>query len=132
MRQLHDPQRLGQVLTNLIGNAIKFTPDGGRVTVVLHQTDEWRRAVASSTPASASRPKSCPTSSTASTAGAQAHESRAAGSGLGLSIVRSIVEMHNGRVSITSTPGKGTTVTVTLPRDMSVSSPAAVPSATSA
>jgi signal transduction histidine kinase len=58
--------------------------------------------------------------------GVQAHESRAAGSGLGLSIVRSIVEMHNGRVAISSTPGVGTQVSVALPRDVSVSSPAAV------
>ena len=59
--------------------------------------------------------------------GAQAHESRATGSGLGLSIVRSIVEMHSGRVSISSTPGKGTEVAVDLPREIAVSSPAAVP-----
>ena len=64
--------------------------------------------------------------------GARANESRAAGSGLGLSIVRSIVEMHNGRVSISSAPGRGTKVTVVLPRDIetgevAVSSPPAVP-----
>jgi signal transduction histidine kinase len=58
--------------------------------------------------------------------GAKAHQSRAAGSGLGLSIVRSIVDMHNGRVAVTSTPGVGTQVSVALPRDVSVSSPAAV------
>jgi len=57
--------------------------------------------------------------------GARASGSRAAGSGLGLSIVRSIVEMHNGRVAISSTPGAGTQVSVFLPRDVSVSSPAA-------
>jgi signal transduction histidine kinase len=38
--------------------------------------------------------------------------------------------MHNGQVEITSTPGKGTEVTICLPRDMSVSSPAAVRAAT--
>jgi signal transduction histidine kinase len=60
--------------------------------------------------------------------GAQANESRAAGSGLGLSIVRSVVEMHNGRVEISSSPGSGTQVLVSLPRDMSVSSPSPVQS----
>jgi len=58
--------------------------------------------------------------------GAQASEPRATGSGLGLSIVRSIVEMHNGRVAISSTAGAGTQVSVVLPADVSVSSPAAV------
>ncbi|MDL2334889.1 MAG: HAMP domain-containing sensor histidine kinase, partial [Chloroflexota bacterium] len=57
--------------------------------------------------------------------GTQAIEPRATGSGLGLSIVRSIVEMHDGRVAITSTPGAGTQVSVILPSDVSVSSSAA-------
>ena len=63
--------------------------------------------------------------------GADVGESRSSGSGLGLSIVRSIVEMHSGQVSISSAPGTGTEVTVSLPReitpsDVAVSSPAAV------
>ena len=131
VRQRHDPQRLGQVLTNLIGNAIKFTPEGGRVTVVLHQTDSGVELSVIDNGVGIPA-EELPYVFDRFYRGAWAHESRSTGSGLGLSIVRSIVEMHNGEVSITSTQGKGTTVTITLPRDMSVSSPAAVPSATSA
>jgi hypothetical protein len=49
--------------------------------------------------------------------GSRANEARGSGSGLGLAIVRSIVEMHNGRVMVESRVGSGTTFTVTLPAD---------------
>ena len=55
--------------------------------------------------------------------GTRRPEERAGGSGLGLSIARSIVDMHEGRVAISSTPDVGTEVVVTLPRQVSLSSP---------
>jgi signal transduction histidine kinase len=124
IRQRHDPQRLGQVLGNLIGNAIKFTPAGGRVEVALEETDKGAevRVVDNGVGIDASE---LPFVFERFYRGSKAGESRAAGSGLGLSIVRSIVEMHNGRVAISSRPGSGTQVSVALPRDVSVSSPAA-------
>jgi signal transduction histidine kinase len=130
VRQRHDPQRLGQVLTNLIGNALKFTPEGGRVTVALQQNDAGVELSVIDNGVGIPA-EELPYVFDRFYRGAWAHESRATGSGLGLSIVRSIVEMHNGQVAITSTQGKGTTVTISLPRDMSVSSSADVPSATS-
>ena len=48
---------------------------------------------------------------------------RAAGSGLGLAIVKSIMDMHHGRISVQTAADTGTRVVVTLPRDMSISSP---------
>ena len=126
IRQMHDPQRLGQVVTNLIGNAIKFTPAGGTVEVTLAATPEGAEVRVVDTGVGID-PNELPMVFERFYRGSQAHESRAAGSGLGLSIVRSIVEMHNGRVAISSTPGVGTQVSVALPRDVSVSSPAAVP-----
>jgi signal transduction histidine kinase len=125
IRQRHDPQRLGQVLGNLIGNALKFTPAGGRVEVELRATDAGAQLRVADTGVGID-PQELPYVFERFYRGSHAHESRAAGSGLGLSIVRSIVEMHNGRVAITSTPEKGTQVSVLLPRDMSVSSPTAV------
>ncbi len=125
IRQRHDPQRLGQVLGNLIGNAIKFTPAGGVVEVSLEKTKDGAEVRVADTGVGID-PQELPMVFERFYRGAQAHESRAAGSGLGLSIVRSIVEMHDGRVAITSTPGAGTQVSVALPRDVSVSSPATV------
>jgi signal transduction histidine kinase len=125
LRQLHDPQRIGQVLGNLIGNAIKFTPAGGTIDVSLAQTETGAELRVDDTGVGID-PAELPNVFERFYRGSQAHESRAAGSGLGLSIVRSIVEMHSGRVSITSTPGVGTHVSVALPRDITVSSPGPV------
>jgi two-component system, OmpR family, sensor histidine kinase BaeS len=127
IRQRHDPQRIGQVVGNLIGNAIKFTPEGGRVEVELQSSDEGAELTVADTGVGID-PQELPFVFERFYRGAQAHESRAAGSGLGLSIVRSVVEMHNGRVAISSKPGRGTEVSIVLPRDMSVSSPAPAPS----
>ena len=126
VRQPHDPLRMGQVLGNLLGNAIKFTPRGGQVHVTLDATDTGAELRVADTGVGINAAE-LPHVFERFYRGAQAHESRAAGSGLGLSIVRSIVEMHNGRVAISSTPGKGTEVSVDLPRDIAVSSPAAGP-----
>ena len=127
IRQRHDPQRMGQVLANLIANAIKFTPAGGRVEVGLSPAKSGAELRVGDT-GEGIDPAELPFVFERFYRGARASQSRAAGSGLGLSIVRSIVEMHNGRVAITSTPGAGTQVSVFLPRDVSISSPAPVPS----
>jgi len=124
LRQHHDPQRLGQVMGNLIGNALKFTPAGGSVAISLQPTPDGAeirvRDSGIGIPSN-----EMPHVFDRFYRGAQATEERASGSGLGLSIVRSIVEMHNGRVTLTSNPGDGTEVTVRLPRDVSNSSPRA-------
>jgi two-component system, OmpR family, sensor histidine kinase BaeS len=122
VRQRHDPQRLGQVVSNLIANALKFTPEGGHVTIRLRPTDEGADLSVSDDGVGIPAAE-LPYVFDRFYRGSWANESRATGSGLGLSIVRSIVDMHNGRVAITSAPGKGTEVTISLPRDMSVSSP---------
>jgi signal transduction histidine kinase len=126
IRQRHDPQRMGQVIANLLGNAIKFTPSGGQVRVRLDPTRTGAEVRVEDTGVGIN-PQELPFVFERFYRGAEANELRAAGSGLGLSIVRSIVEMHNGRVSITSKQGKGTEVSVALPRDISVSSSAPVP-----
>jgi signal transduction histidine kinase len=125
VRQLHDPQRIGQVLSNLIGNAIKFTPTGGSVDVELERTPEGAELAVTDTGAGIA-PEELPHVFERFYRGTSAEAERGAGSGLGLSITKSIVDMHNGRVTIQSSPGSGTQVLVSLPHDISISSPHAV------
>lgn len=126
VRQRHDPQRLGQVLSNLIGNAIKFTPAGGHIVVALRSIRQGAELQVRDTGVGVD-PAELPHVFDRFYRGARSSEVRAAGSGLGLSIVRSIVEMHGGRVTIESSPGQGTRVTVVLPRDVAQSSPPEAP-----
>ena len=126
VRQPHDPPRIGQVLTNLIGNAIKFTPTGGRVDVEVQETATGAELIVSDTGAGIA-PDEMPHVFERFWRGARAPELRASGSGLGLSIVKSIVDMHDGTINILSAPDMGTRVTVDLPRTIAVSSPSGGP-----
>ena len=122
VRQRHDPQRIGQVLTNLIGNALKFTPPGGRVTVGLQAVADGALLIVADTGVGIDAAE-LPHVFDRFYRGTLANEERGTGSGLGLSIVRSVVEMHGGNVAIESTLREGTRVTVHLPREVTVSSP---------
>ncbi len=112
----HDPQRLGQVLTNLIGNALKFTPRGGSVRVTLGPKNRGASIQVIDTGVGIDA-NELPHIFDRFYRGSRANEARGSGSGLGLAIVRSVVEMHGGRVMVESRVGSGTTFTVTLPLD---------------
>ena len=125
VRQPHDPPRVGQVLANLIGNAIKFTPAGGRVDVEVAATSAGARLTVTDTGVGIPADE-MPHVFERFWRGARRPELRASGSGLGLSIVRSIVDMHEGTINITSSPDVGTRVTVDLPRTVTGGSGASV------
>jgi signal transduction histidine kinase len=120
--QPHDPPRLGQVLSNLIGNAVKFTPAGGHVDVSVAATDDGAELSVSDTGVGID-PAELEHVFDRFYRGTRRREERSGGSGLGLAIARSIVDMHHGRISISSTPDVGTDVLVLLPRDVAASSP---------
>jgi signal transduction histidine kinase len=127
----HDPQRLGQVLTNLIGNALKFTPRGGLVRVVLSRYQHGARIQVVDTGVGIGA-NELPRVFDRFYRGSRANEARGSGSGLGLAIVRSVVEMHGGRVMVESRVGSGSTFTVTLPPDPRESADAVATGAVSA
>ncbi|OGN86812.1 MAG: hypothetical protein A2X23_08495 [Chloroflexi bacterium GWC2_73_18] len=116
VRTRHDQQRVGQLIGNLIDNAVKFTPAGGRVVVRLEPADDGATISVADTGIGIG-PEELPHIFDRFYRGTRAAEARAAGSGLGLAIVKSIVDMHRGRISVDSRSGEGTTVTVRLPRD---------------
>jgi PAS domain S-box-containing protein len=106
-----DPHRIQQVLSNLIGNAIKFTPRGGSITVSgLRGAGELRLAVSDTGPG-------IPAEQLPHIFGQfwQGSRTDRRGIGLGLSIAKGIVEAHAGRIWVESTVGQGSSFFFTLP-----------------
>jgi signal transduction histidine kinase len=106
-----DRDRLRQALANLVDNAIKYTPRGGRVGVQAssdHQTVQIRVTDTGSGIAEQHLPRIFDRLYR----GDQSRATR--GLGLGLSLVRAYVEAQGGKVAVSSTPGKGSTFTITL------------------
>jgi PAS domain S-box-containing protein len=108
-----DWRRVLQVLTNLLGNAVKFTPEGGliRVEAEPYGPDAVEFSVSDSGPGIA--PEVIPSIFEPCT---QAKDGATLGTGLGLSIAKGIVEAHGGQISVESAPGAGTTFRFTLSR----------------
>jgi len=117
MRVLADPIRLQQIVANLLLNAVKFTPEGGRVEVRLERTDSRVRIEVSDT-GKGIAPESMPhLFKRFWQADDSATRRRYGGFGMGLAIVRHLVELHRGTVRAESPgEGRGATFTVELPR----------------
>ncbi|MNS29823.1 Alkaline phosphatase synthesis sensor protein PhoR [compost metagenome] len=109
-----DPQRLTQVLLNLVGNAIKFTPEGGRIAVTLDR-DEGHLAIRVTDTgigiAEADLPRLFKPFSQLDVGNTRS----TTGTGLGLSIAKALVEAHSGQIGVESEPGRGSTFWVRLP-----------------
>lgn len=115
-----DPDRMIQVLGNLVSNALRYTPEGGKITLTAAaQANAIALAVADT--GAGIVPAALPRifdrfyrvdESRAQDEPSTAHSTE---SGLGLAIARSIVEAHGGTITVTSKVGKGTTFTVSLP-----------------
>ena len=116
VRIRHDPQRIGQVVSNLVGNALKFTQRSGTVDIDVQPDDGGAQIEVRDTGVGISSME-LPHIFERFFRGSSANEARSSGSGLGLSIVKSIVDMHGGRIAVESRLGDGTTFVVTLPRD---------------
>jgi signal transduction histidine kinase len=122
-----DRHRVMQVLSNLIGNAMKFTPAGGSITArakddgddVLFTVTDTGTGIAPEHLGEIFHPYW------------QAKRTERLGAGLGLSITKGIVEAHGGRIWVESTPGVGTTFYFTMPREQQGELTAATPAAES-
>jgi len=107
-----DPVRLRQVLFNLLTNAVKFTDRGGRVSVRVSRSKAEVRIAVRDTGIGIARSDLAKIFEPFE----QVSRTRAQGSGLGLAISKRIVEMQDGRITVSSATGKGSTFTVALPR----------------
>lgn len=110
-----DPDRLEQVLINLVGNAVKFTPAGGEVAVEVRATPRGLRVRVRDTGIGIAR-EHIPELFTKFKQFGLPPGGGERGSGLGLAITRELVELHGGKIAAQSAPGKGSTFTFTLPR----------------
>lgn len=110
---LVDPERLTEVVTNLVTNAINYTPSGGRIVVSAAAVDEWVTFTVRDTgPGIAS--KDLPHLFERFYRGEVGRRASAPGTGLGLAISKEIVERLGGRITVESEPGQGAAFTVWL------------------
>lgn len=111
-----DVARIHQVLTNLLSNAMKFTPAGGRITVRMSETDEGY-LIAVQDSGQGIDPAFLPHIFDRFRQANASITRRHGGLGLGLSIVKQLVELHGGKIEVHSEgDGKGSVFTVWLPR----------------
>ena len=107
-----DERRIRQALFNLLSNAIKFTPPGGRVKLMAERTDAELILTVSDNGIGISAADQARIFKRFERANIRTGQ---AGAGLGLSVVKSIIEMHGGRVEIDSAPNRGSTIKCFLP-----------------
>ncbi|MFD2615354.1 sensor histidine kinase [Paenibacillus gansuensis] len=109
-----DEELLSQVWMNLIGNGVKFTPAGGELRITAEQEGAWVRVRIADTGIGMTLEEQAHIFERFYKADQSRNRERG-GSGLGLSIVKRIAEMHGGSVTVESTPGEGSVFQVTLP-----------------
>lgn len=105
---------LQRLLINLLDNALKFTPQGGRVTLGVSRADAAARITVSDTGVGMS-PEDARRAFDRFFRADPARSSATEGAGLGLSLAQWIVQSHHGTIDLKSSPGAGSTFTVTLP-----------------
>ena len=135
-----DPDRMAQVLGNLLTNALRYTPAGGRVSMQCSVISNQSSVISNQTAADGKpitdhrlliadhcllitvtdtgagiAPEDLPHVFERFYRGDKARQKQEGESGLGLAIAKSIVEMHGGSISVDSTPGEGTTFSIEIP-----------------
>lgn len=108
-----DKRALKQMALNLLSNAVKFTPEGGTVTVTLEAVGPYLELIVADTGVGIAPEDLNRLGRPFEQAGDASQ--KAQGTGLGLSLVRSLAELHGGRMTIESTLGEGAAVTVRMP-----------------
>ena len=116
-----DKERIEQVVTNVIGNAIKYTPDGGNVQVCLDKTVDASYRITVSDTGVGIPQEDLEHLFERFYRVDKSRSTNAGGTGLGLSIAKDIIDAHNGTITVDSVFGEGTTVSIILPKDTRIS-----------
>jgi signal transduction histidine kinase len=109
-----DERKVKQIVLNLLSNAVKFTPDGGRVDVNARMNGEAVEIAVKDTGVGIA-PKDQEAVFEEFRQVGRDYTNKQEGTGLGLALTRRFVELHGGKISLQSKPGKGSTFTFTLP-----------------
>jgi PAS domain S-box-containing protein len=109
-----DADRIRQILTNLLSNALKYTPAGGHITIAAREDAGDVRVAVQDTGIGLAPEEQAQLFTPFFRARHDATQ-RVGGTGLGLAITRALVELHGGTITVTSVPGQGSTFSVTLP-----------------
>lgn len=122
-----DEQRLAQVLTNLVSNAIKFTPEGGAIEVRAFLDGDHLRCEVQDSGIGISEEDQSNLFKPFSQVGNSQAGARETGTGLGLAIACALVEAHGGAIGVRSEPGKGSLFWFTIPLEGNPDSPTCEP-----
>ena len=109
-----DERKVKQILLNLLSNAVKFTPEGGRITVAASPVDSMIEISVTDTGIGIA-PEDCEAVFEEFRQVGTDYTKKAEGTGLGLALTRKFVELHGGKIRVTSEVGKGSTFAFTLP-----------------
>lgn len=111
-----DATKLKMCIGNLLSNAIKYTPEGGRITLDVHKLDSGVEVRVRDTGVGISQEDQAKLFSKFSRVD-NPLSAKVGGTGLGLYLVRELIRMHEGEVSVTSSAGKGSTFIIKLPKE---------------
>jgi len=109
-----DSDKISQVIINLVSNALKYTPFGGHISIMIYADGQWDKIIVKDTGYGISE-EDLPYIFERFYRADKSRNRITGGSGIGLAIVKAIVDAHNGKIHVTSKVGIGTEVTVELP-----------------
>ena len=110
-----DVRKVKQIMLNLLSNAVKFTPESGRITVAAKPVDHSMIEISVSDTGIGIAPEDCEAVFEEFRQVGTDYTKKAEGTGLGLALTRKFVELHGGKIWVTSEIGKGSTFAFTLP-----------------
>lgn len=115
-----DKNKIHQMLVNLVGNAIKFTPEGGNVTVALTENHSQELVVSVQDTGVGIKPENIHKILLPFEQIDNSETGKHQGTGLGLPLTKSLIEMHDGRLKIDSVFGQGTTISLVFPKKIRI------------